>query len=567
MSASLAPRQSRYRGRLPRVRRGLAVAEVGDALLIEGGPSRQMLIGAAACTLLPRLLSCLDGRHTQAEVCSDLALGDAQFAQAMRLLDGSGLLEWVPPNSAPGFAADHVSVYMSRTLGITESCLCSDDLGHELAVATVVVVAPSALADAVMADLLESGVGTVRTGTTGQAVEALAGTQGPCAGVVFDDPVVPRDLDEVVAPLREHDVPVLRCSGTLGVAEVGPVFLGVDTACINCFRRRPRGATLDGATGSPGLDAAVTAVLAGLVTSAVLSILTRQGPSPLRRLTTTSLDGPATESCEVVPDLDCPVCMRGTPPPDEASQRVLAYEWQVRRLPPALEPVDAPTPAAQRMLESFQRQRDEFPAFPRHRLADQLTLAASETVCTGRADEVALTGILVRTAGFRSAPDSAVRWMKNSRWAPSGGNLGSVAIYVITELDPFGLPGTIFRYLDTRHSVISVRSERTDLADVLAETDLDLSRTLAALVLVGEVGRLRQKYDDFAWRLTHLDSGCAALQLRLVAASYGLTATFASTWSDQIGERLELEQRHELVTAIAGLSSGPSGSERLLICE
>jgi hypothetical protein len=83
---------------------------------------------------------------------------------------------------------------------------------------------------------------------------------------------------------------------------------------------------------------------------------------------------------------------------------------------------------------------------------------------------------------------------------------------------------------------------------------LDAACADAAVVLVGEAGRLRQKYGDFAWRLTHLDTGCAALQLHLVSEDYGLRASFASTWSARLAELLDLDRRHEIITAVAALT-------------
>jgi SagB-type dehydrogenase family enzyme len=178
-----------------------------------------------------------------------------------------------------------------------------------------------------------------------------------------------------------------------------------------------------------------------------------------------------------------------------------------------------------------------------------------------------LATILARTAGFRPATDAVGR-MPSSRWAPSGGSMASVALYLSTETDLFALPGTIFRYDDIEHQVLSVRADRVTLARILEGTDLDAARTDVAIVLVGAVGRLRQKYDDFAWRLTHLDTGCAALQLRLVAAGYGLRTTFASTWPAHLAELLELDPLREVVTAVAGVCAGPGPhEERPLPCQ
>jgi SagB-type dehydrogenase family enzyme len=129
-----------------------------------------------------------------------------------------------------------------------------------------------------------------------------------------------------------------------------------------------------------------------------------------------------------------------------------------------------------------------------------------------------------------------------------------VALYLVTDRDLFGLPGTVFRYDDIEHEVISVHADRVSVAEAITGTDLDATNADVAIVLVGDVGRLSRKYSDFAWRLTHLDSGCAALQLHLVAKDYGLTATFAAAWPAQVAELLDLDQRREIITAVAALT-------------
>jgi SagB-type dehydrogenase family enzyme len=567
MSSSPFGRRQDFAGRGPRLRQGLVVAEADGDLLIEGGPSRQLLAGSAAASLLPRLLPLLDGRHSREQVCAELSIGHAHFDQVVTLLRQRGLLEWVRPWNAIGFEAEHVAAYMSRTIGIADSCLSADDLAGDLAAATVLVAAPPALAGPIAADLAETGVGTVRILRPAEAADVSAGASGPCLAAVFDDPVNADVLDEMITAQQRHDWRVLRFSGTADYAEVGPVFCGPHTACIDCFRRSYKAGyesrTENGAGESSAAvpctaDAAALGVLASLVTSALLSMLTRQAPAhPLTQLTRTTLSGALlTESYEVVPDLECASCVGGTPPQDAVSRDMLTYEWRVRKMPPSFELVEAPTPARQSYLLSLQQQRDEFPTSPGHGLPSQPAGGWPDVARSNRPiDEDALVGILTRTAGFQSVARTAATRTDNWRWAPSGGNMASVAVYLVTDAVLYGLPGTILRYDDIGHRVISIRDDAIALAQFLDETDLDASHTDVAIVLVGEAGRLSQKYTDFAWRLTHLDTGCAALQLSLVAACYGLRATFASTWPARLNEMLELERHHEVVTAIAGLSA------------
>jgi SagB-type dehydrogenase family enzyme len=543
--------------RLPRLRRGLARVTTSDGLLLEGGPSRQLLGGAAASSLVPRLLPLLDGKHNRPEISDALCLSEAHLGQALDLLDDRGLLEWVLPDGPVGFAAEHVATYMSRTMTVSGRCPSSDDLADQLATATVVLVAPRTLADPIAADLEETGVGTVRLCAAAEAARMLAQSVGRCVAAVFDDPADPDALETVAAAFRDLDLPVLRCAAATGHVDVGPVFWAPETACVPCFRRSQLLAS-PGPAPRGSIPAETAGMLPSLVTSALLGIVTRQPSAPaIRQLARTTLSSATTKVYEVAPDLECPTCLGGMPPQDPVAQEVLTYEWRMAGPPPSLEPDDVLTPAARDRLVALQRQRESFPTSPRHQLPGEPDITAP-----GQAlDESVLAAILARAAGYRAVADP-----QSSRWAPSGGNMASVVVYLCTEADMFGLPGTIFRYDDIEHQLLSVRADQVPLAQLLGRTGLERERTDVAVILVGAVGRLRQKYGDFAWRLTHLDTGCAALQLHLVAANFGLGVTFASAWPAAISQLLELEPGREVVTAVAGLSADQAPREEGTLC-
>lgn len=539
------------RPRWPRLRRGLATAPVPGGMLVEGGPSRQLLRGEAAIALLPRLLPGLDGTRDRAQIAAGLSLTLPQLDQALSLLDQCGLLEWVVPGRPAGFAADHVATYLSRTIGITDDCPAADEYADRLAGATVLVAAPAALAGLIAADLSELGVGLVQRCCTGQPASPPTRVTGPVVAAVFDDPADESSLAAAVAAWA--DLPVLRFSATADWVEVGPAFCRSETACVPCFRRGQSPAAWP-ADGSAPADPATTGLLAGLVTSALLGMLAQQPPPPPPgRLVRTAVPARVTEVWDVLPEPGCPVCCGGTPPPDPVAQDLLAYEWRMAKVHPAFEPVSAPIPAERDWLFALQRQRDTFSSSPRHRLPDQTDPPGSG----GGLSEPLLAAILARTAGFRDATDPDSR-----RWAPSGGNMASVAVYLATRAGLFGLPGTIYRYDDVGHELLSVRADPVPLMQILAGTDLDREDLDIALVLVGSAGRLSQKYGDFAWRLTHLDSGCAALQLSVVAASCGLQTTFASSWPSTLSDQLELDPDREVITAVAGLRSAASADRK-----
>jgi hypothetical protein len=115
------------------------------------------------------------------------------------------------------------------------------------------------------------------------------------------------------------------------------------------------------------------------------------------------------------------------------------------------------------------------------------------------------------------------------------------------------LPGNCLRYDDVTHELLAVRSGTVALRDAVRGTDLASGDLAAVLVLVADVGRLAGKYGSFAYRLAHLDAGCAAMQLAAVAAGCGLDVSFATSWDGQLAGLLELTPEAELVTVVTGL--------------
>jgi SagB-type dehydrogenase family enzyme len=163
-----------------------------------------------------------------------------------------------------------------------------------------------------------------------------------------------------------------------------------------------------------------------------------------------------------------------------------------------------------------------------------------------------LVGGIRTAAGETSHPLEADGFL--SRWAPTGGNLASVELFAITGSQIFGLPGNVFKYDDQEHAVVAVRRDAVSLPELVAATDLAVEQADLLLVFVAALGRLGQKYGEFCLRLAHLDAGCAALQLAVVAPELRLKAAFAASWSPAVAAELELDPEAELVTAIAGIT-------------
>jgi len=160
--------------------------------------------------------------------------------------------------------------------------------------------------------------------------------------------------------------------------------------------------------------------------------------------------------------------------------------------------------------------------------------------------------LLRQTAGFHAA-SVASSAVSPHRWAPSGGGLASVELFVIDEAGMAGLPGTVFRYDDLTHSLLAVRDDHIELAQVVEGTDLESTEAMAVTVFVAAHNRLATKYREYAYRVDHLDAGCASTQFTAVARVHGLAPRFATRWDGRIAEVLGLARDDQFVTAVAAL--------------
>jgi hypothetical protein len=82
-----------------------------------------------------------------------------------------------------------------------------------------------------------------------------------------------------------------------------------------------------------------------------------------------------------------------------------------------------------------------------------------------------------------------------------------------------------------------------------------LTRRFEHVVLTADLRRVSRKYLGYAYRLVHLDAGCAIGQCHVVCRSLGYEVQLASRWSDaRIGELLAADPATEPVTAILSLA-------------
>jgi hypothetical protein len=532
-------------------------------LLVEGAPNRAWFTGAASTGLLPRLLPLLDGTRELQTLSEEADISMEHLHKVLVLLQGRGLLDESPSPAGRAEQAGEAATFFSRSISLADGHRSSGELSAALGRARVFVVGPPAPADAIVSALVGSGLGDVLTADSLRTcdVDRIA-DPGPDDLVVHCDDGVDPAVDSLLSLCRDAGVPILRCAVTATHVEIGPRFTPGVTACIPCFRsgyaNRPE--ELRAQPGDSGLpQEALVGLMAGWAAAQVLAAVAGatevHSPHLLSRVAV--MDGNVSRYY-VLPEASCDHC-RGPRPGETVDTATwpLIHEHQLQidvRDPLRDHP---PNQRTRNMLADLVLDRPPFWTEPRLALPQgdpTLTWDRARRHADQPSDLLALAGLLRVVAGQRTDPGAPQNGPR--RWAPTGGNLASVAAYVLEGSQHFGLPGTVHRYDDVAHELISLYSAPTPLDDVLSTTDLAMG---GFDYLTGAVGRLSMKYQDFACRLAHLDAGCAVMQLQIAAENSGFELVLASTWGSELADALELEPDRELVTAVVGLrtAGGP----------
>jgi SagB-type dehydrogenase family enzyme len=160
--------------------------------------------------------------------------------------------------------------------------------------------------------------------------------------------------------------------------------------------------------------------------------------------------------------------------------------------------------------------------------------------------------LLLMTAGVRHYDNRRVK-----RWAATGGNLGSVELFLIANRVEGLKPGTYFyEAVDHSLSLVERRRERIPLNDFVRRVQANWSGDIpdALVIFTGAFHRLKEKYGAFGYRLTHLDSGAGISQMRLLASALKIPCHPMHRWPDDLIEDfLKLEPLDEIPTGVLPL--------------
>lgn len=566
----------------PRFLKELVTLPLQDGLLIEGTDEQQFLRGPAVANLLPRLLPMLDGAHTLDELSVASKLPARAIHNAVALLYSRGLVEdsAADPHPAPDSVDAETLAFLRRHVDVTRVNASGGQALDRLARAEIGVCAAGpnlAQNVALMMDLIrDAGASTVRAiPLDGDLRTHFPGPSGiGCRLVaVLVEGAEPVDelqrLDDQCAALGISWVRALVDPDT-ATADLGPYFERGETACYRCFaaanqatqERRSAGA----ADGAAPLHGRLTA---DLLATEVIFAISRIGPIVTRpNVNRWDLDTWETRPLRVSRRPGCARC-RGTAAESDSEiatgAAALMYEeataFPSRHL---LDPKGHQVHYRAASLElgklSKRYPSAEHIALPPavdtppvgetlERLTADLNRPPTERLTVAR-----LASLLALTAGIERH-DGHTR-SRLRRWAPTGGNLGSVELYVAAQTVDGLLPGIYF-YEPHEHALARIVESRQGLEveSLIAQATPQAESTDALIVLAAANHRVAHKYGPFSYRIVHLDAGVAMAQMQVAAHGLGLRVRSAARLSHQaLLDGLDLAPYSEIVTGAVGVS-------------
>ncbi|MBV9382631.1 MAG: hypothetical protein JOY82_11145 [Streptosporangiaceae bacterium] len=504
-----------------RLRRDAVSAVVGNGVLVECGSRRVVFKGADASAFLPRLLPLLDGTSDIATLEAALGISRGNLTRLLELLRTHELLD------------------------DTHEFLDAQPGGDP----TVLVAAHGRLAASILADLRAAGIPSALM-EAGAMRETGADVAPPL--IVAEDRDDSPGLTEVMTAGAGRAV-VLRCAAGGSYVEVGPIFHGDYPACLTCLRESRRQAGWDHPSEPAGPEPrAALDLAAGLAGLEILGLLgklpgTATWPRAVRRYHVNSM---ASECRLLTPYADCPACGWGARD-HGVEQQVLDYEGQseVTSLSRCAGPASATAQAVRRSATVT--------IHLAHLPVRKLPGVASDDHAPdgsdpGGQDRYALAALLNSAA-------RAVQFMQPVSFEKPPGGVPPVRppivdFYAVTDMNPFDLPGAIFRYDHSTHSVLSVNSDDAAFQSFLSLIGATAGPSRLFIVLAGTFWTAAERLDP-SLRQAHLYTGYALAELMSAAERFQMRTRPVTAWPAETPRLLELRPGQEVITAICELTT------------
>ncbi|WP_371069514.1 SagB family peptide dehydrogenase [Sediminibacillus sp. JSM 1682029] len=166
-----------------------------------------------------------------------------------------------------------------------------------------------------------------------------------------------------------------------------------------------------------------------------------------------------------------------------------------------------------------------------------------------------LARVLLSGGGWRKHPDEEIpKNEKNQRFSPTGGNLGSVQLYLIAK-DIIGLSKQVYYYQPKNHSLqpLGTKSDIENLNDIIHQiTELSTTPQFKGMIIMtGAYDRVVFKYGAFGYKVIHLDAGAALAQMQGTSLASGITLQNITQYNEQsITDLLNIDYHKEPITGV-----------------
>lgn len=573
----------RVRLRRPRLLSEIVIVPLENGCLIDGSVALRVLNAADGHPKLPDVLALLDGNRTMEELKALSEISSDFLDSLVTQLSEWGLLEeGADPAESRGIDHGETLSFFRRFCHPAQS---SNEQFEKLKASRVVVFARESISDRVqtLKCLLENtGVGQVDFQPAESADLWLASAEAGEATALFVSLSLTGEDRQWFAGFdrwcHENDRSWFRfvVDPQANYADAGPLFEGKSTPCYRCFYDVH--GKISSETNAPSYDELLWVSMAATeIVFRLAQIVPVPGPGSFRRYdlqqwSSTLLFNTRVPNCLLCRPCNLATSDCGALPALQVTDASLVFEDYIA--PKSGDYLGGLYYASDAYARQFAHEGKELPSCRTHALTRRLPPFERPVLDVMSQDEAIssrpplsthdLATLLLLGAGIR---EPNVAGPQVGRWAPTGGNFGSVEPFVVVRHVEDLLPGFYF-YQSNEHALkfFERRSGGLPVDEFMRRTlglgpggDDDLPDVL--IVLIGAFGRVATKYGTFAYKLINLDAGAAIGQLCLAAAGLSINLRVAPRWADDIiEEQFNLRTTIEQSTALMALSHKPTGS-------
>ncbi|MDO5099891.1 MAG: hypothetical protein Q4D85_14225 [Corynebacterium sp.] len=507
--------------KFPRIRRDIDVEQNENELVVTGTPKRQIFRGSVAATILPKLMHLLDGKHDHQALSQQLEVSEEIVFRILALLWTSGVIEENSPRIGSNEIDQNEALvnFVSRIGDSTAANSCWEDAvtrwsnthfaiwgNRELSARLKNLLQRDSLVEVEQINEIDPG--------RLSRVDLI---------LVLEDGENRQTAKELISLAWELEKPVLCFRITSSVAQLGPYLLRGLTPCFDCST------TYDPSPSTQKIQPFSLEIGITLFCREIFALVSRSCPSPLpNKWRSVDLQSLTVDEVFASSQPGCTNCTCAAPSDENKgipAPLPVLYEAGVSMPPKQFADPKAHQVHYKSSNLQLQHLFRTWPIFPKTKLPP--AVFDEEFVKTQASSDSALDSLsllLNSMAGLKEISNDKVK-----RWTASGGNIGSVMIYVVIR-DFIGVPPGIYAWVPKDNSLANLGIDITAFE----------STAPVSFILTGDFLKVASKYGAFALRILFLDSGCA------LATAQRLTAKFG--WSFKRNKHLEDLKIHHFLS-------------------